>query len=353
MILQEFLKEITPSSIVAQQAAEKRWQQIAKPLNGLGHLEDILIKIASLTENQKIQLSKRCVVPLCADNGVVEEGITQTDKNVTAIVTRNFSRGKTSACIMAKSTSCDVIPVDIGVAEDLTGEKLIHHKISYGTKNFTKEPAMNRTQALIAILFGIRLVRQLKNQGYRLIATGEMGIGNTTTSSAVASVLLQQDPAIMTGPGAGLSPEGIARKIQAIQKGIDLHQPDPNDPIDILQKIGGYDIAGMCGIFLGGAIYKVPILLDGLISGVAALCAARLAPNAKKCMIASHLSSEKSAELILKELGLTPLIHGNFCLGEGTGAIAAIPLLDMACAVYDGMPTFEEIAVKAYVPLKK
>ena len=353
MILEEFLKEITPPSSAIREVAENRWQQIAKPLKGLGHLEEILVRIASLTENPKFHISKRCVVPFCSDNGIVAEGVTQTDQSITAIVTRNFIHGKTSACIMAKSASCDVIPVDIGVAADLTGEKLIHHKISYGTKNFTKEPAMSRNQAFIAILFGIRFVQQLKNQGYRLIATGEMGIGNTTTSSAVASVLLQQDPAIMTGPGAGLSPEGVARKIQAIQRGIDLHQPDPTDPIDILQKVGGYDIAGMCGIFLGGAIYKVPILLDGLISGVAALCATRLAPNAKKCMIASHLSSEKSAKLILEELGLTPLIHGDFCLGEGTGAIAAIPLLDMAYAVYQGMPTFEEIAMKAYEPLKK
>ena len=346
MILQEFLKEITPSSIVAQQAAEKRWQQIAKPLNGLGHLEDILVKIASLTENQKIQLSKRCVVPLCADNGVVEEGITQTDKNVTAIVTRNFSRGKTSACIMAKSTSCDVIPVDIGVAEDLTGEKLIHHKISYGTKNFTKEPAMNRTQALIAILFGIRLVRQLKNQGYRLIATGEMGIGNTATASVLMSIILELPIQDCVGKGTGVNDEQLIKKISILKKCIANY--DGSDDLDSkLAYFGGFEIMQMVGGMLQAKQDNMLILVDGFICSVAFLIAFKKNPSIIKNAIFCHSSAEQGHQKILDYLGVRSLLQLDLRLGEGTGCAIAFPIIESAISFLNDMASFESAGVSS------
>ena len=197
---------------------------------------------------------------------------------------------------------------------------------------------------------GIALVRGQKQQGVQLLATGEMGIGNTTTSSAVASVLLGAPVQSMTGRGAGLSDAGLARKIDAIRRGIAHNQPNPADPLDVLAKLGGFDIAGLCGVFLGGARYRVPIIMDGFISGVAALCAVRLCENAKKAVFASHVSSEPAANLVLNALGKKPLLTAGMHLGEGTGAVASIPLWDMAIAVYQGCYSFSEGGIEPYKP---
>lgn len=195
------------------------------------------------------------------------------------------------------------------------------------------------------------MVEELKNKGYSLIATGEMGIGNTTTSSAVASVLLNEEVEKMTGRGAGLSSEGMTRKINAIKKAIEINQPDPTDGVDVLSKVGGFDIAGMAGLFIGGAVYGVPIVIDGFISAVAALAAARICPLVKEYMLASHVSKEPAAHLILEALGLSAPLHCDMCLGEGTGAVVLFPILDLACGVYNGMSTFQDIQVEEYKPL--
>ena len=215
----------------------------------------------------------------------------------------------------------------------------------------TRNPAMTREQAAQALLTGIDLVREQREAGVRLLATGEMGIGNTTTSSAVASVLLSRPVPEMTGRGAGLSGEGLRRKIRAIESAIRVNQPDPSDPLDVLAKLGGFDLAGMCGIFLGGALFGVPVLADGFISTVAALCAVRLCPKAKKAVFASHVSAEPAGRQVLDALGLPPLITAGMRLGEGTGAVAAIPLLDMALSVFAEGDTFEESGIERYVPL--
>lgn len=348
MNLQFIIDNIEDIDKEAMFQARERWGKIAKPLNSMGLLEEAVIRIAGLTGESRVSLKKRCVVPICSDNGVVEEGVTQTGKEVTAIVSRNFSREKTSVCCMAKVANCDVIPVDLGVAEDIDDGKIIINKISYGTKNIVKEPAMTKEQLLEAIFFGVSFVERLKKQGYNLIGTGEMGIGNTTTSSAITAVLLSKDVALVTGSGAGLSRDGIKHKVQVIRRAIDENQPNSQDVLDVLAKIGGYDIAGMCGLFLGGALYKVPVILDGFVSSVAALCAVKITPLARNCMLASHLSKEPAAKLILQELDLEPIISAQMSVGEGTGAVAAMPLLDMACAVYNEMPSFEEIAIDAY-----
>ena len=215
----------------------------------------------------------------------------------------------------------------------------------------TKGPAMTREEAQQALETGISMVEELKNKGYSLIATGEMGIGNTTTSSAVASVLLNEEVEKMTGRGAGLSSEGMTRKINAIKKAIEINQPDPTDGVDVLSKVGGFDIAGMAGIFIGGAVYGVPIVIDGFISAVAALAAARICPLVKEYMLASHVSKEPAAHLILEALGLSAPLHCGMCLGEGTGAVVLFPILDLACGVYNGMSTFQDIQVEEYKPL--
>ena len=215
----------------------------------------------------------------------------------------------------------------------------------------TKEPGMTREQAVCALEAGILAAEEKIRDGYQILATGEMGIGNTSSSSAVASVLLGLDPETVTGRGAGLSSEGLQRKIQAIRRAVELHRPDPADPIDVLAKVGGFDIAGMAGTFLAGAAHHVPVVIDGFISAVAALIAVRLAPEASGYILASHVSKEPAAKMLLKELGKHAVLHGEMCLGEGTGAVMLFPILDMALAVYHGMATFESTHIEAYVPL--
>lgn len=349
MTLEETLAKIEPLNKEAMETAAKRWDSIAKPLHSLGKMEDIIIRIAGITGSPDMVLQKRALVPMCADNGVVEEGVTQTGQEVTAIVAENFLSGDTSACVMCRHCGTEVIPVDIGMITDTKVPADL--KVAYGTANMTKGPAMSRRQAVQAIEAGIEMVRRLKEQGYGLLATGEMGIGNTTTSSAVASVLLDRPAEEMTGRGAGLSGDGLERKIKAIKKAIEVNRPDKEDPIDVLAKVGGFDIAGMTGMFLGGAAYRIPVVIDGFISCVAALIAQRISPLAGEYMIASHVSKEPAARMILESLGKEAVIHGNLCLGEGSGAVALFPFIDMGVAVYGSMSTFGDIHVEQYEEL--
>ena len=349
MTLEEAKKQIRPVDQEAVCAAQKRWDSIAKPLHSLGKMEKIVMQIAGITGSADVRLDKRALVAMCADNGVVEEGVTQTGQEVTAIVAENFLKGDTSACVMCRQCGTDVFPVDVGMASDTKVPSDL--KVMMGTRNMTKEPAMTYEEAVQGIEAGIEMVRRLKEQGYRLIATGEMGIGNTTTSSAVASVLLNRSVEEMTGRGAGLSGEGLKRKIDAIKRAVKLNEPDPFDPVDVLAKVGGLDIAGMAGVFMGGAVYRIPVVIDGFISCVAALVAQRISPLTKDYMIASHVSREPAAAMILEALEKEAVLHGEMCLGEGSGAVALFPFIDMGLAVYESMSTFEEIQVEQYEEL--
>ena len=353
--LKDYLSAIQQPDKKAMETARFRWAHVAKPLNSLGVLEDDIVKIAGIRGNSLVTLKKRGLLILCADNGIVEEGVTQTGMEVTAVVAENMTRGNSSVCIMAKRAGVDVFPVDIGVARDLVSGStypLINRKIAYGTKNFSKTNAMTRNEAVQAIIAGIKLMGELSEKGYELAATGEMGIGNTTTSSAVAALLLKQDPTGLTGRGAGLNDAGLIKKRKVIQEAVARYSPDCQDEIDILSAVGGFDLAGMTGIFLGGAIYRIPVLLDGFISAVAALLAERIYPGCRDFMIASHVSAEPAGRILLEELELSPLIQAGMCLGEGTGAIAAVPLLQMAADVYCTMSSFEDIEIEAYKPME-
>lgn len=349
MTLEETLQKIHPLDEKAMEISRKRWDSIAKPLHSLGKMEDLIVQIAGITGNPDMNLTRRALVAMCADNGVVEEGVTQTGQEVTAIVAENFLSGDTSACVMCRQCGTNVYPVDIGMAVDTKVPTDL--KVAMGTRNMVKEPAMTREEAVKGIEAGIEMVSRLKAKGYGLLATGEMGIGNTTTSSAVASVLLNRPVEEMTGRGAGLSSEGLNRKITAIKKAVDRHQPDPEDAIDVLAKVGGLDIAGMAGVFLGGAALGVPVVIDGFISCVAALIAQKICPAVGDYMIASHVSKEPAAHLILEALGKEAVIHGDLCLGEGSGAVALFPFLDMGAAVYQSMSTFDDIHVEQYEEL--
>ena len=348
MTLQEVLSQIQPADQAAMAAARTHWDTVAHPLNSLGLLEDSVTRIAGASGTARVDISKRAVVAMCADNGVVAEGVTQSGQEVTAIVAENMGRGTSSVCCMGKIAGADVVPVDIGVAVPLTEKRILQRNIRRGTANLAVEPAMTREECERAILTGVEVVGELVSQGYRLLATGEMGIGNTTTSAAVAAVLLGRDPEEVTGRGAGLSTEGLRRKVDAIRRGIACNQPNPSDPVDTVSKVGGLDIAGLAGVFLGGALYHVPVLIDGFISSVSALVAARLCPAALDYMLASHASNEPAGQMVLKALGLEPFLYAKMCLGEGTGAVAVMPLLDMGVAMYRDMSSFDDYQIDAY-----
>ncbi len=350
MKLEEAISKVKPLNQEAMIIAQKRWDSIAKPLHSLGKLETTIIQIAGMTGTSEVDISKRALVPMCADNGVVEEGVTQTGQEITALVANNFLKGITTACVMAKQCGVDVVPVDVGIAVDTQVRTDL--KVAYGTKNMTKGPAMTREEAIRGIEAGIQIACELKEQGYKVLATGEMGIGNTTTSSAVASVLLDQPVEKMTGRGAGLSSEGLERKINAIKKSIEVNKPDANDAIDVLAKVGGLDIAGMAGTFLGGAALGMPVLMDGFISCVAAMIAVGICPAVSHYILASHVSKEPAAHLVLEHLGKDAILHGDMCLGEGTGAVALLPILDLAVKVYSSMSTFGDIKMDNYEELK-
>lgn len=348
--LEETLAAITPLDKKAMETAQKRWDSIAKPLHSLGKLETLLIQIAGITGNPDIDFSRRALVAMCADNGVVEEGVTQTGQEVTAIVAENFLKGDTSVCAMCRQCNVLVYPVDTGMVTDTKVRTDL--KVMKGTHNMTKGPAMTREEAIRGIMAGVTAATELKAEGYQILATGEMGIGNTTTSSAVAAVLLGKPVEDMTGRGAGLSGEGLVRKINAIKKAIALNSPDRSDAIDVLAKVGGLDIAGMAGVFIGGAALGMPVVMDGFISCVSALIAVKICPQVQDYIIASHVSKEPAAHLILKELDKEAIIHAGMCLGEGTGAVALFPLMDLSCAVYNSMSTFGDINVEQYEELK-
>ena len=350
MDLQQVISAIAPASREAMEASQKKWDGVGKPLGSLGTLEDMVVRMAGMFGTADFDIARKAVVIMCADNGVVAEGVTQSGQEVTAIVAANMARRQSSVCKMARVAGAEVWPVDIGMANavDLPGiaQKCIRRG---GTRNFVQEPAMTRQEAEQAILVGVEAVKTLYDGGVRLFATGEMGIGNTTTSAAVLSVLLNRSPAEMTGRGAGLSNAGLERKVRAIETAIDCHRPDPADGLDVLSKVGGYDLAGLCVVFLGGALYHVPVLIDGLISAAAAMCAASLCPAARDYMLASHLSGEPAADPVLGTLGVKPILQAGMRLGEGTGAVAVMPILDMAMAVYNG-DTFDDLQMEAYTP---
>ena len=348
MTLEETLEKIHPADKTAMETALAHWNNIAMPLHSLGRLQDTVVRIAGMTGNARVDLKKKALVVMCADNGVVEEGVTQSGQEVTKIVAENFLKEKATASILCKKAGADIFPVDIGIATDST---ILQHKVMYGTKNMAKEPAMTREQAVAAIEVGIAKAEELHAQGYEMLATGEMGIGNTTTSSAMTAVYLGLDVETVTGRGAGLSSHGLQRKIHAIKQAIAVNQPDPEDPLDVLAKVGGLDIAGMCGLFLGGAAQQMPVIMDGFISQVAALTAMRLVPECADYILASHVSEEPGANILLKALEKDAFLTCGMRLGEGSGAVALFPILDFASDIYHKMSTFVQADIVEYQPL--
>ncbi|MDR2491845.1 MAG: nicotinate-nucleotide--dimethylbenzimidazole phosphoribosyltransferase, partial [Coriobacteriales bacterium] len=309
--------------------------------------EALVARIASISGSESgfVDISKRLAFVLAADNGVTAQGISVTPAEITVSMASFMAQRRSSVCIMAREAKCDVELVDMGMFRKLEGPGIVDRHVADGTADISIGPAMSAAEAEQAVQAGIDLVRDAVDKGYRLIATGEMGIGNTTTSSAVATVLLGKTARELTGRGVGLDDEGLANKVRVIDRAIEVNKPDRGDPFGVLQKLGGFDIAGMCGIFIGGALYRVPVVIDGLISSVSALLAVRLCPKAVYALVPSHLSAEPAAMWIMDELGLSPIVHAGMRLGEGTGAITIIPLLDLIIAVMNDMMTLSDIGM--------
>ena len=349
--MSDWLKQVTeaiePPSASALARARDKWNAVAKPIGSLGELELIVEKIAGLTGNIDVDVNRRTVVVLCADNGVVARGVTQSEPDITTVIAGSVARGISSVCRMAQAVGADAYSVDMGMMTPSDVEGVIDCHIARGTNDIAEGPAMTRDQALAALQAGSDLVKRFKDMGYSILATGEMGIGNTTTSSAMAAAFLGLPVNEVTGRGAGLSDAGLERKREAIELALKVNEPNPDDALDVLAKLGGFDIAGLAGMFIGGALYRVPIVVDGFISALAAYTAARLCPGCECAMLPSHVSAEPAAHMLLSDLGLSAVIHADMRLGEGTGAVCLFPLLDAALALYNGT-TFDETGIDAY-----
>ena len=350
-MLTKLLETIRPLDENAMESARLHWDAIAKPLHSLGRLEDMIVQLAGICENPVPAPRKKAVLIFCADNGIVAEGVTQTTQDVTAAVTQNFAKGIASVNALSRICGTEVFPVDIGVAQALDCPGVLNRKVAFGTQNFAHGPSMRRDEAEQAVCTGIDLVQEKAAEGYNLIVTGEMGIGNTTTSSAVFSVLQGLPPEQVTGRGAGLSDAGLQHKIQVISRAVAALQPDPGDVLDVLSKVGGFDVCGMMGAFLGGAICRVPVLVDGFISAVAANCAVRLCPACRDYIFASHCSKEPAGKMALDALHLRAYLDCEMCLGEGTGGVIAAKLFDFALAAYDEIAGFDAVGIDPYQPL--
>ncbi|HCU08610.1 MAG TPA: nicotinate-nucleotide--dimethylbenzimidazole phosphoribosyltransferase [Clostridiales bacterium] len=342
MNLQEIISQIVPADREAMEQASAHNDNLLKPLGSLGRLEKIAIRMAGITGQVCNRAEKRCLIVMAADNGVCEEGVAGTPQDMTRWHIANIAGGVSGVGVLARYAHADLKVVDIGIKGDPECALVLPRKIRSGTANFAREPAMNRQEAEEAILVGVELVREAKEEGYEILGTGEMGIGNTSTTSACVMALtgLSADEAV--GKGGGLTDQGLDHKKEVIRTALALHKPDSDDPMDVLSKVGGLDIAGLAGCYLGAARYRLPIVIDGAISALAALIAYRLAPASADFMFASHRSEEPSYGRIVRELGLAPCIDLDMRLGEGTGCALAFPIIGAACSMLSNMHTFAQ-----------
>lgn len=336
---------VVPLDPVVMEQARLRQLQLTKPAGSLGRLEDIAIQMAGITRQSLPEIKQKAVIIMAADHGVAREGVSAYPSDVTAQMVLNFLHGGAAINALARAVGSKVIVVDVGVATDLSQIDLVSSKVAPGTANFMLEQAMTETQMLEAIKVGMDVFDEQLKQGIDLIATGDMGIGNTTASSAITSVLLQTPAALVTGRGTGINDEQLEHKIQVIEKAIERNVPNPKDPLDVLMKVGGLEIAGLVGVITAAASRRVPVVVDGFISGAAALIAVELNPTVGDYLFAGHVSVERGHRLILEKLGLFPLLDLQLRLGEGTGAVLAMSIIEAALSVHREMATFAEAGV--------
>ena len=349
--IDEVIREICLPDENARSEAEARWNAVAKPLGSLGMFEDMIMKIAALKGQADCRLEKKTLVVFCADNGVTAQGISQCGSEVTGKVAVALAEGRSTANTMARRAACRVVPADVGI-RDFQGHPGVRNlRVSNGTGDISREPAMTREECLTAMVNGAALAEKLIHDGTELLAVGEMGIGNTTTATALGAALLGLDPNRITGRGAGLSTEGLERKKTVIRTALRRVKADETDTVGLMAELGGLDIAAMCGAFLSAAANRTPVIIDGVISALAAYCAVQLCPEAVSAMLPSHVSAEPLGSKLLETLRLSAPLQAEMHLGEGTGALMLMPLLDMALEVYCGGQNFEKLGIEAYRPL--
>ena len=342
MTISELINNIKPLDKNTMEKAREYQLSLAKPPESLGRLEDISVQLAGMTGKVHNTFEEKHILVFSADNGVVEEGVSSAPQSVTLQQTINLTKAKTGASVLAKHFGNKLTVCDVGVNADIHEPAVINKKIAYGTNNIAKGPAMTPGQAEQALLIGAQLVYDTDSDIYGI---GEMGIGNTTTSSAVLAVLLGTDVETVTGRGGGITDQSFEKKKAVIKTAIKINKPDKNDALDVLCKVGGFDITAMCGAFLGCAAAGKPVVIDGFISAVAALCAYKLCPAAKEYFIPSHASYEIGYKLAMDAMGLQPMLLLGMRLGEGSGCPLAFEVVDAACAVINNMATFENAGI--------
>lgn len=344
--LDKVLQAIKPLDKSAMTSARSRQDTLTKPQGSLGRLEDLSVQLAGIQGKPIPRIKHKAIITMAGDHGVVMEKVGNWPQEVTAQMVYNFLRGGAGINVLARHTGAKVVVVDMGVATELEPHpQLLSRKIASGTKNIALGPAMSREQATKALETGIEIVTFEAGKGLDIVGTGDMGIGNTTPSSAICAVMMKKAVAEVTGRGTGITDEQLAHKIDVIKRALEVNRPDRSDPIDVLAKVGGFEIGGLAGVMLGAAVHRVPVVIDGFISGAAALIATALSPKLKDYLIAAHVSAEAGHRLLLIHLGLTPLLDLGMRLGEGTGASLGIFLAEAATRILDEMATFPEANV--------
>ena len=344
--INEAINSIKPLDERAMAEARRRQDSLTKPQSSLGQLESLSIQVAGIKGDARPLITHKVIFTLAGDHGVTKEGVSAYPSEVTPQMVYNFLRGGAAINVLARQVGARVIIADLGVASILERHpQLKDKKLALGTHNMAEGPAMSRQQAIRSVEAGIELVEEELTKGIDILGTGDMGIGNTTPSSAITSVITGADVSTVTGRGTGLDDEGWKRKVKMIQKALEINRPNPKDAINVLSKVGGFEIGGIAGVILAGAKYQIPVVIDGFISGAAALIATSLSPQAKPYLIASHQSVEPGHKIILEHLGLKPLLNLDLRLGEGTGAALGIFLVEASLKILDEMATFAEAGV--------
>lgn len=343
--LQQVIGLIKPLDRVAMSTASTKIDSLLKPTGSLGRLELLAVQLAGIAGGNDINFDRKQIIVMAADHGVYNESVTISPRQVTALMASNMLRGTTGVCVLAKCAGATLLTVDVGI-DGPTPDGVLDYKFGFGTGNIAKQPAMSREVAISLLEKTANLAMEQVASGIQLLGVGELGMANTTPAAAIVSVLCQTPPAEVVGLGANLPPALLKHKVAVVERAISCNQPDSEDGIDVLAKVGGFDLGGMAGVMLGAAAAGVPVVLDGFLSYAAALVACRIAPQVHGYLIPSHLSAEKGAKIALKHLGLRPYLDMEMRLGEGSGAALALPIIDAACAMMNDMGTLADAQIK-------